>query len=172
MEADEEVFLNDIWTMYFHDPNDPNWTNSSYVNMGNISTIDEFWNHFNTLKDNAHKGMFFLMREHVFPCWDDPFNINGGCLSIKVLKEDMYSFLEDVCIKILGESMLTGSKSDMWNCINGVSSSPKKHFCIIKIWLKNDEINNKSFFDLSPMYYGDVIFKSNVDNIANDNKTH
>jgi hypothetical protein len=165
---DGDVFLNDVWTMYFHDPNDLNWTNSSYINLGNISTVDDFWNHHSQLKDNIHKGMFFLMREHVFPCWDDPCNIKGGCFSLKVLKDDMPAFWEDLCIKLLGETILKDDKQDFWDIVNGVSTSPKKHFCIIKIWLKNLELNNKTFFDIIPSYYGDMLWKSNIENINND----
>lgn len=168
MNDEDDVFLNDVWSLYFHDPNDMNWTNSSYLNLGTISTVHDFWNHSLCLKDNVHKGMFFLMREHVFPCWDDPSNISGGCFSVKVLKDDMSTFWEDLCIKILGETLLKDGKRDMWNVVNGISTSPKKHFCIIKIWLGNLELNDKSFFDIMPNYYGDLLFKSNLDNITND----
>lgn len=168
----DETFLNDIWTVYFHDPNNHDWTHSSYVNMGNISTIEDFWGHCNVAKENIHKGMFFVMREHVFPAWDDPSNIHGGCLSIKVLKDEMYKFWEDLSIRMLGEDLLVDAKKEMWDHVNGISTSPKKHFCIIKIWLKSDDLvpsgNNKGFFNLLPGYYGDVIYKSNLENISND----
>ena len=168
MGCNEDIYLNDVWSVYFHDPNDTDWNHSSYVNMGNISTVDDFWNHTMSNKETVHKGMFFIMREHIFPCWDDPSNITGGCLSIKVLKEEMHKFWEDLCIKMLGECLLVDEKKDMWNNINGISTSPKKHFCIIKIWLQNDDFNKKEFFNLYPEYYGDIIYKSNIDNISND----
>lgn len=168
LEEDHDTFLNDIWTVYFHDPNNQDWTHSSYVNMGNISTIDDFWQHFDSAKENIHKGMFFVMREHIFPAWDDPCNIHGGCLSIKVLKDEMYRFWEDLGMRLVGEDLLIDSKKEMWDQVNGISASPKKHFCIIKIWLKSDDLNNKSFFNLLQGYYGDVIYKSNLENINND----
>jgi hypothetical protein len=163
-----ELFFNDIWTLYFHDPYDANWTNSSYINLGQLSNVDDFWNHHTCNKDNISKGMFFLMREHIFPCWDDPCNISGGCISIKVLKEDMSKFWEDLCVKMLSETLLVPEHQNLCDSINGVSTSPKKHFCIIKIWLKDDTLNNKKYFDILPMYHGDVLYKSNRDNINND----
>jgi hypothetical protein len=166
-----EHFLNDIWNLYFHDPYDSNWTNASYVRLATMSTIDEFWEHFISLKGNLHKGMFFIMREYVFPCWDDENNINGGCLSIKVLKENMAEFFEDLCAKLLSEKLLSDNKIDFWNSVNGVSTSPKKSFCIIKIWLKDEVLNDKKFFNLNPNYYGDIIYKSNRENITGGHVT-
>lgn len=164
-----DIFLNDVWTMYFHDPNDTNWTNSSYVNLGNMSTVDDFWNHATQFKEHIHKGMFFLMREHVFPYWDDPANLRGGCFSIKVLKDDMAVFWEDMCMKLLGETIL--QDTDKWDLINGISTSPKKHFCIVKIWVRNLDLADhdaKQCFNILPNHHGEVLFKSNIDNISND----
>lgn len=165
-----ETLLNDLWTMYFHNPTDSNWTTSSYVQIGNIGTIEDFWHHASCWKDNIHKGMFFIMRDGIFPCWDDRNNIDGGCLSIKVLKETMPAFWQECCMKMLGESFLKPQfREKYWDLINGISSSPKKHFCIIKIWVKSPEISQKEMFDISSTYYGDIIYKSNRDNIENDN---
>lgn len=164
----EPNYLNDLWTLYFHDPSDSDWTMKSYKRLGNLSTIEEFWQHHNCYIDKVHQGMFFLMREHVFPCWDDPNNIDGGCLSIKVLKENMKSFWEDICMKLLGETLLIDENKNDWEKITGISTSPKKHFCIIKIWLKDDTLADKKYFDVLQNYYGDFIFKLNRDNINQD----
>jgi hypothetical protein len=160
--------LNDIWVVYFHDPNDKDWNTSSYVNMGSITSIKEYWQHHLSFIQNVNQGMFFVMREYVFPMWDDKENINGGCLSIKVLKDNIANFWEDLTMKLLGESLLKEKYRDKWNMINGISTSPKKHFCIIKIWLKDESLYNKDFFELQSSY-GDVIYKSNRENISNDN---
>lgn len=164
-----DIYLNDVWTMYFHDPNDTNWANESYLNIGNMSTVDDFWNHAKYFKDHIHKGMFFLMREHIFPYWDDPENIQGGCFSIKVLKDDMGVYWEDICIKMLGEQLL--NEKHPWSIVNGISTSPKKHFCIVKIWMKDlslAEEDAKVIFNLLPNFHGDILFKSNRENISND----
>lgn len=170
---EQDIYLNDVWTMYFHDPNDTSWTNESYVNIGNISTVDDFWNHSTYFKEHIHKGMFFLMREHVFPYWDDPSNIHGGCFSIKVLKDDMGMYWEDMCIKLLGENLFSeeADNKTKWDFINGISTSPKKHFCIVKIWTRNTDLSDedaKKIFSLLPNFHGDVLFKSNMENISND----
>lgn len=165
---DEELFINDIWYVYFHDPLDVDWTITSYIRLSSIGSIEQFWENMNCMKNQVHKGIFFIMREYVFPCWDDINNINGGCLSIKILKDQLAEFWEDLCIKLLGETLLKENKRHLWNIINGISSSPKKHFCIIKIWLKNDSLANKDFFNVLPKYYGDILYKSNRENIHQD----
>lgn len=167
MSDDEELFLNDVWNMYFHDPCDTDWTTQSYIRLANIGSVKEFWENIHSMHDKMHKGIFFLMREYVFPCWDDPNNIEGGCLSIKILKEQLVPFFEDLAIKMLGETLLKDDVKEHWNLINGISTSPKKHFCIIKIWLKNDLLSDKKHFNLMTNYYGDILYKSNIENIHN-----
>lgn len=164
----DETYLNDVWCFYFHDPYTADWTNESYKLLGTISTVEEFWHHHVMIKEHISKGMFFLMREYCFPAWDDPSNINGGCLSIKVLKEHVADFYEDICVKLLGENLLKDEFKHMWDNINGVSVSPKKHFCIIKVWLKADDVLNVEHFNFLSGYYGDIIYKSNRENIQNN----
>jgi len=171
-QSDDEVFLNDVWNVYFHDPFDVDWTTTSYIRLASIGSVDEYWENMSSMKSNVHKGIFFIMREYVFPCWDDPNNINGGCLSIKILKDNLADFWEELCIKLLGETLLKEDKREHWNLINGISTSPKKHFCIIKIWVKDDTLSNKDYFDIPPKYYGDILYKSNLENIHQDTNTH
>lgn len=167
---DTDIFLNDVWNLYFHDPYDVNWSNESYILLTTIASVDDFWKHHLCLKQNIPKGMFFIMRDGIFPSWDSSANINGGCLSIKVLKENLADFWEDLVIKMLGETIVKESHvNTVWNSVNGLSTSPKKHFCIIKIWLKDMAIINKDLFNILPKYHGDIIFKSNLENITNEN---
>jgi hypothetical protein len=170
--SQEDIYLNDVWNLYFHDPYDLNWNNSSYIRLTSISSVDDFWQHHNCLKNNLQKGMFFIMRDGIFPSWDASPNINGGCLSIKILKENLADFWEDMIIKLLGETLVKEqNRNNFWSSVNGLSTSPKKHFCIIKIWLKDKNIIAKDCFNIMPKYHGDVIFKSNMENITNENIT-
>lgn len=63
----EETWLSDIWTWYFHDPGDSRWTLDSYRRLCDISTIEEFWRLHEAHAPLLTRGMFFLMRECVFP---------------------------------------------------------------------------------------------------------
>lgn len=164
---DNELFLNDIWDVYFHNPFDNNWNNESYERISTISSVNQFWSNMNHMKKNTHKGIFFIMRQDIFPCWDDPNNIKGGCLSIKILKDNVYEIWEELCIKLLGETLLKPEFRHNWNLINGISTSPKKHFCIIKIWIKDEILASREFFNISAT--GEILYKSNMDNIHQDN---
>jgi len=166
----EDLMLNDIWTFYFHDPYDEDWTYPSYKKISDISSVEEFWTVQSLIHDKISCGMFFLMREYVFPSWDDTNNLKGGCFSLKVLKQDIPQFWQDICIKILGETFLkeeynNDNKKSLWNLINGVSTSPKKHFSIISIWMKSSELNDPKMFNFPNLYQGEIFFKSNQQKI-------
>jgi hypothetical protein len=167
-DDEDECILNDIWSLYFHDPYNEDWTYGSYIKVVDTSSVDEFWVINNITNDKIHCGMFFYMREYIFPCWDDENNKNGGCLSLKVLKHDMMEFWEELCVRLLGETLLKEEHREHWNLINGISTSPKKYFCIIKIWIKGSEIADVRKFNLPAKYHGEVLYKSNQENIDND----
>jgi hypothetical protein len=111
------------------------------------------------------------MREHIFPCWDDENNVNGGCFTIKIIKNKAVKFWEEITIKLLGETLLKPAFTNLWESINGVSISPKKSFCIVKIWMKNNDNKDPAIFDLPNNGYGEVLYKCNKEMIANDIKT-
>jgi hypothetical protein len=165
----EDEHLNDIWTTYFHCPNDENWNLTSYLRLNDISTVNDFWRLNTILKDKYKNGMFFVMREHVFPCWDDDNNIDGGCLSIKVLKENLVDYLEELCIRMLGENLLVPELKHRWDIINGISTSPKRYFSIVKVWCKTNDLPDKKFFRIPENYHGDVIYRENKENIQKNN---
>lgn len=166
----DENYLNDTWMIYFHDPNNSDWNISSYkILTSAISSIEDYSLHWKCLKKNVDKGMFFLMREHVFPSWDSPENINGGTLNIKVLKDSLANLFQELAFNLLGETLLNEQSRDKIYLINGISTSPKKHFCIVKIWLSTHDLSDKKFFNISHNYHGDIIYKSNRENITNEN---
>lgn len=165
MNNDDDIFLNDTWMFYFHDPNNTEWTYDSYKQVCIISSVKEYWDVYNIINDKVSTGMFFLMREGIFPCWDDAYNINGGCLSLKVFKQDVDRYWNELCMLILGETFLKNEYTHLWNLVNGISISPKKCFSIIKIWLKNDELSDKKLFNFPESYQGDIVYRSNKQNI-------
>jgi hypothetical protein len=163
-----DTFLNDTWSFYFHDPYNNDWTYGSYKKVCDVHNVNDYWNIENAMQDSIAKGMFFIMREHVFPCWDDANNITGGCISIKVHKQDMVEFWNQMCAHLLGETLLKPENMHLWDKINGLSTSPKKQFSIVKIWVGDPELANHELFDIPKMYHGEIIYKSNRDNISND----
>lgn len=161
--SSKDLVFNDLWSLYFHDPFNNDWNLSSYIKVTDINSTDMFWSAHETFVEKINMGMFFLTREHIFPCWDDPLNKDGGCLSIKVLKQDVQKFWESICIKALGETLLTDNSK--WDCVNGLSISPKKHFCIVKVWMRTNDFTEGIQYNLPTNFYGDVIYKANRENI-------
>ena len=138
--------LNDRWIFWFHDPLDNNWKIESYKNILEIKSINDFWCLYNNLdKKIVSNSMLFLMRKDVEPLWEHQRNVNGGCWSLKISKENIHRIWENISIALLGENI--------GDNINGISISPKKNFCIIKIW--NDNKNNS-----------DISLLKKIDNVS------
>lgn len=172
-------FLQDVWTYYFHDPDDVNWNFESYQRLADVSTIDDFWEINGVTARFASQGMFFVMREHVFPCWDDPTNITGGCMSMKVLKNDLPAFWEEMLVNMMGERLIAAppregedgedGDDEVWADVNGLSVSPKRFFCIVKIWLRSDRFSTREALRIPTRYMGEVLYRSNAENIKGNN---
>lgn len=171
MNTDEDVFINDVWTHFFHDPYNQDWTTNSYIPLNDISTVKDMWTTVAATKDKLKGGMFFIMRADTFPCWDDKSNINGGCISMKVLKEYLTEFWERLCVSLMGETLLVPQHRHNWNVVNGISTSPKRYFSVVKIWLRTKEYPSKRFFILPPKFYGDVIYRDSQEMIQKNNET-
>lgn len=138
--------LNDKWVLWFHDPNDTNWDFSSYINIYDINSIETFWDVFNNInKSNVENGMFFIMREGIKPLWEDEKNKEGGCWSFKILKKNIFDSWLDVCVNCVNETLV--KNIDDASIITGISISPKKSFCIIKIWNNNKNKNSKDLIN-------------------------
>lgn len=162
--------INDLWTLYFHDPYDTDWTYSSYVRICDISDINTFKNISHYLDNNLSKGMFFIFREGIFPSWDDESNINGGFLSFKILKKESLNFWLDICSKLLLDEIVSDMDSlDIYD-INGVSISPKKDFCIFKLWFKTNNKENLKFINISEKHKKNSIYKTNLEKIDDHNR--
>ncbi len=159
-ELSNDHFLNDNWILYFHDPFDSNWSKDSYKEICRIDTIEKFWQITSLLEDKIEIGMFFLFREHIFPLWDDSYNAEGGALSMKILKIDGFQCWIDTAVKLLSENLLKDDiNKELTEEINGISISPKKTFCIIKIWVKSKNLSEPANFKIIEKYHGKLLFK-------------
>lgn len=151
-------YLNDIWSIYFHDPLDNNWTDISYKLISTISSINEFVDVFNGFNELFNKGMFFIMREHIMPRWEDENNKYGGCFSYKISKSNLYENFFDILSQLLGETI--GKKDEYSKNINGISISPKKNYYIIRIWIKDNAMANKDYYNITIPKYSTLLYKN------------
>jgi hypothetical protein len=158
---EENDFLNDSWSLYFHDPYDIEWTTESYKLIGNISTINDFVNYFWGFRNLFNKGMFFFMRTDIMPRWEDEMNCDGGCFSFKISSSELEERWFAICANALGENI--GIDDNICYNINGVSISPKKFFYIVRIWIKDKKYAKKEYYKLDIPKYSTLMYKNHIE---------
>ena len=128
--------LNTPWSLWYHLPNEQNWDENSYNLICNFNDISSCVALTNTITENFITNcMFFLMRNEIKPMWEDKENINGGCFSLKIQNKYVYKTWNKLIYSIVGETLF--DDETIMNDVNGITISPKRYFCIIKIWMKN-----------------------------------
>ena len=127
--------LHGKWNLYYHLPQDKNWDVSSYsIIMSNIDTAEKVISLNESVHDNVIKNcMLFVMREGITPMWEDPRNRDGGCFSYKISNKYVPEVWKQLFYLIVGETLCNDTAFSKH--LNGITVSPKKNFCIIKIWL-------------------------------------
>ena len=147
----EEYKLNGSWDLWYHSIEDNNWSNGSYKFLYKIKNLYDI----RFLKDNIQQnylqnGMFFIMREDIFPTWEDPDNREGCSVSFKIPASKLHTEWNNFIEKVLTEDILK-DKSKIIE-INGISISPKREFNILKLWLRNNNENYTDFVKEYPVY--------------------
>ena len=166
--------LNSKWILWYHNPSDKNWNLDSYIKVVELNSVEDFCKLKNSWKGNLPsltEGMFFLMRilndKIIFPQWEDRHNREGGYWSIKIDKGQSEEIWFDLLMLIIGENITNGIYDSL--NINGISISPKKQFCILKVWNNNNKYSDKkllsSYFD---KYHHSFLYTSHEHNISRD----
>jgi hypothetical protein len=128
--------LNNLWSCWIHYQNDNDWTIDSYNKISEFSNLQQLVLFVENLNEAIiKKTMLFFMKEKILPLWESEDNINGGYFSYKINNNDIVALFKIILYKIIGASFI--DDETILNNINGVSVSPKKNFCIIKIWMKD-----------------------------------
>ena len=84
--------------------------------------------------------MLFVMRNGITPMWEDKHNRQGGCFSYKVSNRFVPDVWKQLFFLLCGESLCIKKEDNQY--VNGITISPKKNFCIIKIWLADSHIQD------------------------------
>lgn len=135
--------LSSNWTLWAHLPHDTDWTLSSYIPITTFTTIEETIAVTETLPSKLIENcMLFLMKEGIHPMWEDPKNRNGGCFSYKVGNKNVVNAWQELTYSLVGGTI--SNNHSFVNCVNGITISPKKNFCIIKIWMNTCSHQNPS----------------------------
>ena len=131
----DQHILHGKWNLYYHLPHNKNWDLSSYTSiMNSIDTAEKVILLNESIHENIVKNcMLFVMRDGITPMWEDPRNRNGGCFSYKVINKCVPEVWKHLFYLLCGESLCINEQNNKH--VNGITISPKKNFCIIKIWL-------------------------------------
>jgi hypothetical protein len=138
----ESRTLHGKWDLYYHLPHDKKWDLSSYKFIEkNISSLELLIGLNETIPEKIVKNcMMFVMKSGIAPMWEDKQNRDGGCFSFKVINKMVYDVWKHLFYSLCGETLCINKDHNQY--INGITISPKKSFCIVKIWLKNCDIQD------------------------------
>ena len=126
--------LQSPWTTWAHLPYDQDWTMPSYIPIMRVTSVAEVWKLAHILPVKLIcECMVFFMKNDTKPIWEDPLNKNGGYFSYKVINKNAVEAWRTLMLKVAGNTV--SSNEEFNNTITGISVSPKKGFCIIKIWM-------------------------------------
>ena len=138
--------LNNDWTFYLHLHDTKEWNFESYIKILTFDTVE----HAILLNDEItydliKKSMMFLMKKNIKPMWEDEANKNGGCFSYKVLNKHIEQVWKNVFFNLIGKSII--KNKTYYSKINGITLSPKKKFCILKIWMSDCNLKDPEIFE-------------------------
>jgi len=127
--------LNEKWVLWAHLPHDTDWSMDSYISIMTVTYVEEIIALMHTLPDSLLSTcMFFCMKEHIKPVWEDAFNKQGGCFSYKIT-QSIAECWRNVSYTMVGKTL--SKDKGFQDAINGISISPKKNFCILKVWMSS-----------------------------------
>ena len=133
---EEHHLLSDKWTLWAHLPHNTDWSTNSYIKIYTFSTMEETIAVTETLPAILVENcMLFLMRYGIKPTWEDPKNRSGGCFSYKVSNKSVSKVWKELSYVVVGGTV--SKQLGYVNNVTGITISPKKNFCIIKIWMSD-----------------------------------
>jgi hypothetical protein len=127
----ETTRLQYSWMLWYHDPENKDYSLESYIKIADMNTPQQFWTVIESISKEAwESGMFFFMRRGFKPIWDVPENEAGGAWSKKIEASEMYTNYIEAMVYCIANELLVNRKETLV----GVAISPKGPFSILKIW--------------------------------------
>ena len=131
------------WTIWSHMPSNPGWRDKDYIQVATVRTVEEVVSHWAAVPDYVlENSLWFMMRQTVWPMYEDPMNTDGGYFSYKVNIRDVRRVWSAIVYSLVGNTL--AKDPAVQANITGLSISSKKKFCIVKIWMSNTRFQNPS----------------------------
>lgn len=155
----ELTSLSHKWILYAHLPHDTDWSINSYKVILEMTKLEECISVLEAIPEKMIQNcMLFMMKNDIKPTWEDPQNRNGGSISFKVNIDNVYETWKSLTMSIVGNTIT--NDNNLLNNINGITISPKRYFCIIKIWIKdNNNLDIKKLNNIKNLKTKEAIFK-------------
>ena len=161
-ELSNRHLLNNKWDFWYHLSDDSNWNVDSYKKITTFDSIESALLVYENIEEEIVKNtMLFVMREGIKPMWEDDKNKNGGCFSYKINNRVVFPIWKKLSYLLMGESIIDNENTS--ENINGISISPKKNFCIVKIWFSNcDYIEPNIISSIEGLSHEGSFFKKHI----------
>jgi len=145
----ETTKLQYLWILWYHDPDNRDYSLESYVKVADISTPQQFWTIVDSISKEAwESGMFFFLRSGYKPMWETPENEAGGAWSKKIDATIAHTTFVDLMVNCITENFLINRKETLV----GITISPKGPASIIKVWNTTTTVSENS--NLNPDMLG------------------
>ena len=159
LDSVNEYNLANKWSLYIHLQNTEDWSFESYHNILEITNVSDAVSIIQELNfELIKKTIIFIMKDNIKPMWEDESNKKGGGFSFKIHNKNVEYVWKRLFYALVGGTITTNKK--VYENITGISLSPKKSFCIIKIWMRNcDNLNHNVFIDIDYLDKKGCLFK-------------
>jgi hypothetical protein len=159
MDSLNEYKLSSKWGFYIHLQNTTDWSFTSYYKIMDILTAYDAIHMIQEVPfEMIKKTILFVMRDNIKPMWEDESNREGGGFSFRVYNKHVEKVWKTLFYRLMGDTLTT--HPEISENIMGISLSPKKSFCILKIWMKNcNHLNHNVFADIEDLDKKGCLFK-------------
>jgi hypothetical protein len=152
------------WTLYFHAPDDRSWAPDSYKRIHTVGAWEDLGVTLRELgTGRLTNGMVFAMRGSTSPLWEHHSNIRGGCYCLKVSRRNAVEVYTHYLAAAAAGCATTDPEA---NPIVGVTISPKRGFCIIKLMNANGRTHHDPT-DIIQLHeevnIGEILYRPNID---------
>lgn len=138
------------WVLWYHDPENPDYSMNGYVRIADLSTPVQFWSVVDAIPRDAWEcGMYFFMKAGMKPIWESPEHNNGGSWSKKIELPKMLSTFTDLMIQCIAKSLMIKNEESL----AGITISPKGPFSILKIWNTNTAFHDRALLNPSLQFF-------------------
>ena len=124
------------WTLFYHLINNNDWSINGYTKICDFEYIEDIIYILNCINDNIITTVgLFIMKKGIKPMWEDPKNAKGGAFSYRISNQYVGETFKDLAYVLMGETI--SNDLSFVNDICGITVSPKKSFCVMKVWMSN-----------------------------------